>query len=124
MKAAALKLALLNEVYIRGAKVDISKTEVNKFMHGLECTTPTIVLYEVRHRSVTSELEMSNLVPREQITRWIVGLITTDGQAASWVANPKFHITKASLSFPAKVRWVIVRAQLRPTGNDNTLSLS
>ncbi|KAH0657825.1 hypothetical protein KY289_026573 [Solanum tuberosum] len=124
MKAAALKLALLDEVYIRGAKVDISKTEVNKFMHGLECTTPTTVLYEVRHRSVTSELEMSNLVPRERITRWIVGLITTDGQAASWVANPKLHITKASLSFPAKVRWVIVRAQLRPTGNDNTLSLS
>ncbi|KAH0725168.1 hypothetical protein KY284_001033 [Solanum tuberosum] len=30
-------------------------------------------------------------------------------------------ITKVSLSFPAKVWWVIVRAQLRPTGNDNTL---
>ncbi|KAH0632841.1 hypothetical protein KY284_035627 [Solanum tuberosum] len=31
-------------------------------------------------------------------------------------------ITKASLSFPAKVWWAIVHAQLRPTRNDNTLS--
>jgi len=33
-------------------------------------------------------------------------------------------ITKASLSFSAKVWWAVLRAQFRPTGNDNTLSPS
>uniref|UniRef100_M1DZ55 Putative plant transposon protein domain-containing protein n=1 Tax=Solanum tuberosum TaxID=4113 RepID=M1DZ55_SOLTU len=44
--------------------------------------------------------------------------------AKSWVITTPTLITKASLSFPAKVWWVVVHAQLQPTANDNTLSPS
>uniref|UniRef100_M1D997 Putative plant transposon protein domain-containing protein n=1 Tax=Solanum tuberosum TaxID=4113 RepID=M1D997_SOLTU len=56
--------------------------------------------------------------------RWIAGQIAVEGEAATWVANSHVHITKASLTIPAKVRWAVVHAQLQPTGNDNTLSPS
>ncbi|KAK4715889.1 hypothetical protein R3W88_014227 [Solanum pinnatisectum] len=56
--------------------------------------------------------------------RWIVSYIAIEGEAAAWVSDPHVSITKACLTFSAKVWWSIVRAQLRPTRNDNTLSPS
>uniref|UniRef100_M1DQL5 Putative plant transposon protein domain-containing protein n=1 Tax=Solanum tuberosum TaxID=4113 RepID=M1DQL5_SOLTU len=50
--------------------------------------------------------------------------IAIDGENAGWVTTTSTLITKASLSFPAKVWWAVVQAQLRPTANDNTLSPS
>ncbi|KAK4737284.1 hypothetical protein R3W88_000981 [Solanum pinnatisectum] len=61
---------------------------------------------------------------RERILRWIAKQITIDRENAVWVTKTPTLITKALLSFPAKVWWAIVRAQLRPTANDNTLSPS
>ncbi|KAK4731432.1 hypothetical protein R3W88_024420 [Solanum pinnatisectum] len=54
--------------------------------------------------------------------KWISRLIESGSEAAAWVDNPQMHITKASLTFPAKVWWAVVRAQLRSTGNENTIS--
>uniref|UniRef100_M1DAI0 Uncharacterized protein n=1 Tax=Solanum tuberosum TaxID=4113 RepID=M1DAI0_SOLTU len=48
--------------------------------------------------------------------------IAIDGENAVWVTTMPTLITKALLSFPAKVWWVVVRAYLIPTANDNTLS--
>uniref|UniRef100_M1DKB4 Putative plant transposon protein domain-containing protein n=1 Tax=Solanum tuberosum TaxID=4113 RepID=M1DKB4_SOLTU len=59
----------------------------------------------------------------ERETR-IAKQIAIDGENAVWVTTTPTLITKASFSFPAKVWWAIVWAQLRSTANDNTLSLS
>uniref|UniRef100_M1DRY0 Putative plant transposon protein domain-containing protein n=1 Tax=Solanum tuberosum TaxID=4113 RepID=M1DRY0_SOLTU len=61
---------------------------------------------------------------RERVLRWIARQIVVHGENAAWVTGTPILITKASLSFPAKVRWAVVRAQLRPTCNDNTMSPS
>uniref|UniRef100_M1DJQ2 Putative plant transposon protein domain-containing protein n=1 Tax=Solanum tuberosum TaxID=4113 RepID=M1DJQ2_SOLTU len=50
--------------------------------------------------------------------------IATEGESIAWVSGAQVLTTKASLSFPAKVWWAIVCAQLRPTINCNTLSAS
>ncbi|KAK4733596.1 hypothetical protein R3W88_007857 [Solanum pinnatisectum] len=61
---------------------------------------------------------------KEQVLHWIAKQIAIDGQNVVWVTTMRTLIPKASLSFPTKVWWVVVCAQLRPTGNDNTLSSS
>uniref|UniRef100_M1DWZ4 Putative plant transposon protein domain-containing protein n=1 Tax=Solanum tuberosum TaxID=4113 RepID=M1DWZ4_SOLTU len=61
---------------------------------------------------------------RERVLRWIARKIAIDGENAVWVTTMPTLITKVSLSFPAKVWWAVVRAQLIPTANDNTLSSS
>ena len=55
---------------------------------------------------------------------WIAKHIAIDGEHASWVTTTPNTIAKATLTFSAKVWWVVVRAHLRPMANDNTLSLS
>ncbi|KAH0715133.1 hypothetical protein KY284_008038 [Solanum tuberosum] len=124
-KVATLRSAPLDEVFIHGAWMDISKTSINRFLHGPEYNTPIVVgLYENCHHSVRIELEMSDHISHESIMRWIAWMITSDSEAASHVANPRLHITKTSLTFPAKVWWAIVRVQLCLTINDNILSPS
>uniref|UniRef100_M1D9H8 Putative plant transposon protein domain-containing protein n=1 Tax=Solanum tuberosum TaxID=4113 RepID=M1D9H8_SOLTU len=61
---------------------------------------------------------------RERVLHWIVRKIAIDWENAVWVTTTPTLIMKASLSFPAKVWWAVVRAQLRSTANDNTLSPS
>uniref|UniRef100_M1DLY8 Integrase core domain containing protein n=1 Tax=Solanum tuberosum TaxID=4113 RepID=M1DLY8_SOLTU len=61
---------------------------------------------------------------RECIMHWIGGYIATEGEMVAWLSESHVQITTVSLNFPAKVWWSIVRAQLRPTTNDNTLSPS
>uniref|UniRef100_M1DAI6 Integrase core domain containing protein n=1 Tax=Solanum tuberosum TaxID=4113 RepID=M1DAI6_SOLTU len=56
--------------------------------------------------------------------RWIAGYIATEREAVARVSDLHVLITKASLTFSVEVWWSIVRAQLRPTANDNTLSPS
>lgn len=60
----------------------------------------------------------------ESILRWIARQSALDGENAGWVIGTQFLITKALLSFLAKVCWAIDPAQLQPTGNYNTLSPS
>uniref|UniRef100_M1DTX8 Putative plant transposon protein domain-containing protein n=1 Tax=Solanum tuberosum TaxID=4113 RepID=M1DTX8_SOLTU len=67
---------------------------------------------------------MKDPTSREQVMRWITGLIASEGENATWVAGTHVQITKVSLSFQVKVWWAIVRAQLWPTSNDNTFSPS
>uniref|UniRef100_M1DFB9 Integrase core domain containing protein n=1 Tax=Solanum tuberosum TaxID=4113 RepID=M1DFB9_SOLTU len=77
-----------------------------------------------KHHVVTSEAKMEVQSSREFTMHWIARKIALEGENGSWVIGLLIHITKASFSFPAKVWWVVVYAQLRPTGNDNTLSPS
>ncbi|KAH0707695.1 hypothetical protein KY289_012771 [Solanum tuberosum] len=81
-------------------------------------------LFKGKHHVVKSESEMDDSSLRERIMRWIAGYIAIEREVVAWVSNPHVPITKASLTFLAKVWWSIVRAQLRPTTNDNTLSPS
>uniref|UniRef100_M1D9G1 Integrase core domain containing protein n=1 Tax=Solanum tuberosum TaxID=4113 RepID=M1D9G1_SOLTU len=77
-----------------------------------------------KHREVTSDTTMEIQSSQERDLRWIARQIAIDGENAVWVTTMPTLITKASLSFPAKVWWVVVHAQLRPITNDNTLSPS
>ncbi|KAH0706110.1 hypothetical protein KY285_010637 [Solanum tuberosum] len=94
-------------------------------LHGLEYTAPASVgLFEGKHHEVTSDTTMEIQDSRERVLRWIAKQIAIDGENVVWVTTTPTLITKASLSFPAKVWWVVVRVQLRPTANDNALSPS
>ncbi|KAK4713470.1 hypothetical protein R3W88_019377 [Solanum pinnatisectum] len=53
---------------------------------------------------------MEDQTSRERIMRWIASYIAMEKKAAAWVCDSYVHITKASLTFPAKVWWSIVRA--------------
>ncbi|KAK4726890.1 hypothetical protein R3W88_031807 [Solanum pinnatisectum] len=57
---------------------------------------------------------MEDQTSQERVLRWIA--------KHHEVTTTLTLITKASLSFLAKVWWAVVQAQLRPTANDNTLS--
>ncbi|KAH0750769.1 hypothetical protein KY290_030001 [Solanum tuberosum] len=83
-----------------------------------------ICLFEGKHHKVTSDATMEDQTSRERVLRWIAKQIAMDGENAVWVTTTPTLITKASLSFPAKVWWAVARAQLRPTANDNTFSPS
>ncbi|KAH0709273.1 hypothetical protein KY284_010700 [Solanum tuberosum] len=94
-------------------------------LHGLEYTAPASVgLFEGKHHEVTSDTTMEIQDSRERVLRWIAKQIAIDGENVVWITTTPTLITKASLSFPAKVWWAVVRVQLRPTANDNTLSPS
>ncbi|KAH0781459.1 hypothetical protein KY290_001057 [Solanum tuberosum] len=124
-KTTTSKLGRQVQEIVRGERVDISENTINRFLHGLNYTAPTTLgQYKGCHNFVTSEIEMEDLVSKESIMNWIAGLIATDNKAAAWVANSMVHITKASLTFLEKVKWEVVRAQLQPIGNDQTLSPS
>uniref|UniRef100_M1DD22 Putative plant transposon protein domain-containing protein n=1 Tax=Solanum tuberosum TaxID=4113 RepID=M1DD22_SOLTU len=94
-------------------------------MHGPEYSAPSSVgLFEGKHHEVTSDTTMEIQSSRKMVLRWIAKQIAIDGENAVWVTTMLTLIPKSSLSFPAKVWWAIVRAQLRPTRNSNTLSPS
>ncbi|KAH0725171.1 hypothetical protein KY284_001036 [Solanum tuberosum] len=82
----------------------------------------SIDISEGKHHEVTSDTTMKDQISRERVMRWIARQIFVDGENAVSVTVTPTLITKASLSFPAKVWWAVVRDQLRPTANDNTLS--
>uniref|UniRef100_M1DZX6 Putative plant transposon protein domain-containing protein n=1 Tax=Solanum tuberosum TaxID=4113 RepID=M1DZX6_SOLTU len=115
----------LNSIMVRGTSVDISEATINMMLHGSEYTASASVgLFKGKHHTVTSETEMEVQSSRERVLRWIARQIASEGENAAWVTETPVHITKASLSFPAKVWRAIVRAQLRHTDNDDTLSPS
>ncbi|KAH0769048.1 hypothetical protein KY290_013029 [Solanum tuberosum] len=90
--------------------MDISEDTINKMLHGPEYIAPSSVgLFESKHHVVTSEAEMEDLTSREWVMHWIAGLIASEGENATWVAGTQVQITKASLSFQAKVWWAVVR---------------
>ncbi|KAH0715018.1 hypothetical protein KY284_007923 [Solanum tuberosum] len=122
-KAIAATFNLLETITVWGEVVDISEALINRMLHDPEYSSSASVgLFKAKHHAVTSEAEMEDQTSRERIMRWISSYIATEKKAAVWVSDSHIHITKASLTFLAKVWWSIVRAQLRPTGNDNTLS--
>ncbi|KAH0720055.1 hypothetical protein KY284_005085 [Solanum tuberosum] len=115
----------LNSIIVRGKSVDISEATVNRMLHGPEYSSPASVgLFEGNHHEVTSDTSMEIQSSREKVLHWIAKKIAIDRENVVWVTTMPTLITKASLSFPSKVWWAVVRAQLRPTGNDNTLYLS
>ncbi|KAH0679020.1 hypothetical protein KY284_020105 [Solanum tuberosum] len=90
---------------------------------GIRCTSFSWS-FEGKHHEITSDTMMEDQNSLERVLRWIAKQIAIDGENAVWVTTTPTLITKASLSFPDKDWWAIVRAQLRPTANDNTLSPS
>uniref|UniRef100_M1DZG0 Putative plant transposon protein domain-containing protein n=1 Tax=Solanum tuberosum TaxID=4113 RepID=M1DZG0_SOLTU len=124
-KTLATTLDHLDTVTVRGKIVNISEETINRILQGPEYTTPaSIGLFEGKYHVVTSESEMEDPSSREHIMHWIAGYIATEREAVAWVSEPHVPITKTSLTFQAKVWWSIVRAQLLPIANDNTLSPS
>uniref|UniRef100_M1DDW5 Putative plant transposon protein domain-containing protein n=1 Tax=Solanum tuberosum TaxID=4113 RepID=M1DDW5_SOLTU len=86
--------------------------------------TGLVGFFEAKHHEVTSDITMKINSSRETVLRWIAKQISIDGENVVWVTTMPTLIPKALLSFPAKVWWVVVHAQLRPIGTDNTLSPS
>ncbi|KAH0709409.1 hypothetical protein KY284_010836 [Solanum tuberosum] len=124
-KELAATFEPLETITMRGKVMDIFEASINRMLHGLEYSSPaSIGLFEAKHHAVTNEAEMKNQTSREHIMRWIASYIAIEKEAATWVSDSHLHIKKASLTFPTKVWWSIVRAQLRATRNDNTLSPS
>ncbi|KAH0709099.1 hypothetical protein KY284_010526 [Solanum tuberosum] len=115
----------LNSIIVRGKSIDIFEASINRILHGPEYFAPiSVTLFEGKHHEVTSDATVEDQTSRERVLRWIPKKIARDGENAGWVTTTPTLITKASLSFPAKVWWAVVRAQLRSTGNYNTLSPS
>ncbi|KAH0698466.1 hypothetical protein KY284_012681 [Solanum tuberosum] len=115
--------------WIDNAPVEYSYHLTREFyssmMHVPEYSAPSSVgLFEGKHHEVTSDTTMEIQSSRKMVLRWIAKQIAIDGENAVWVTTMLTLIPKSSLSFPAKVWWAIVRAQLRPTRNGNTLSPS
>ncbi|KAH0698454.1 hypothetical protein KY284_012669 [Solanum tuberosum] len=122
-KTLAATLSPLDTITIRGTIVNISEETIDTMLHCLEYTAPTSV-FKGKYHAITSESEMEDPISWERIMRWIAGYFATESKAVAWVSDPHVPITKASLTFSAKVWWSIVRAQLRPIANENTLSPS
>ncbi|KAH0769425.1 hypothetical protein KY290_013406 [Solanum tuberosum] len=98
----------LNSIVVRGTFVDISEAAINRMLHGPTYTPPTSVgLFEGKQHTITSESEMEDPTSRYRIMLWIAWIITSEGKNVAWVTGPHVHITKALLSFPTKVWWVL-----------------
>uniref|UniRef100_M1DR88 Putative plant transposon protein domain-containing protein n=1 Tax=Solanum tuberosum TaxID=4113 RepID=M1DR88_SOLTU len=124
-KDIAITWGPLNSNTVRGKSIDISKATINKMLHGPEYFAPAFAgLFEGKHHEVTSDTTMEIQSSQEKVLRWIAKQIAIDGENAVWVRTTPTLITKASLSFPAKVWWTVDRVKLRSTTNENTLSPS
>ncbi|KAH0650091.1 hypothetical protein KY284_030003 [Solanum tuberosum] len=73
-------------------------------MYGLKYSTPASVgLFEGKHHEVTSDATMEDQNSQERVLRWIAKQIAIDGENVVWVTTTPTLITKASLSFLAKI---------------------
>lgn len=92
-------------------------------LHGSEyIAPPSMRLFEGKHQEVTNAENMEDHASRERVLCWIAKQIAIDGEHERWITNMPITITKGTLTFPAKVLWDFIRAQLLPTANDNTFS--
>lgn len=87
-------------------------------LHGPNYIAPTSIgVFEIKHHEVTNVATMEDHASRERVLWWIA----IAGEHAGCLTTIPITITKATFTFPSKVWWVVIRAQLRPTTNDNTL---
>lgn len=94
-------------------------------LHGLTyIALSSVLLFEGKHHDIRNAANIKDQTSRERVLRWIAKSIASDGEYASSLTTTPTTTAKATLTFPAKVWWVVVRAHLRPMANDNTLSLS
>ncbi|KAH0722909.1 hypothetical protein KY290_005575 [Solanum tuberosum] len=110
-KYMAITWGPLNSIIVRGKSIDISEASINRMLYGSEYSAPVSVgLFEGKHHEVTRDATMEDQTSRERVLPWIEKQIAIDGENAVWVTTTPTLITKASLSFPAKVWWAVVRA--------------
>lgn len=108
---------------VRGRRVDISPVTICCFMYG----TST----DIAGASLTPEFDymwdmvksgQKTVEKREAGKRWPSQHLSTDGEGADWVLDPRGMIKKADLPFTAKFFWLLVRHRLSPTTADNILT--
>ncbi|KAH0715035.1 hypothetical protein KY284_007940 [Solanum tuberosum] len=74
----------LDSIIVRGTFVNISKSTINRMLHGPEYITPASVgLFEGKHHAVTSEVEIEVQSSHERIMHWIARQISSEGENAS-----------------------------------------
>lgn len=124
-KEFATTLGPLESIIVRVKSIDNSDTSINWILHEPKyIAPPSVGLFKGKHHEITNAANMEDQASREKVLHWIAKQIAIDGENKSWVITIPLTIAKATLTYPTKVWWVVVRSQLRPMANDNTLSPS
>lgn len=70
-KELALNLPPLEEIQMKGVRIDISEATMLRFLHGAHYAPHPTGLYYNRHHLVTHEEQMEDRTSRADILRWI-----------------------------------------------------
>ncbi|KAG5591674.1 hypothetical protein H5410_042188 [Solanum commersonii] len=112
----------LTSTLVRGCPVDISPATIRQFLYG-----PTVghswslntEEFDYRWDIVRSGAFQRNSEQREAVILWLARYIAADGERVEWVATPRLGIRKATLTFMAKLFWLLVRNRVSPTKANN-----
>uniref|UniRef100_M1DX05 Integrase core domain containing protein n=1 Tax=Solanum tuberosum TaxID=4113 RepID=M1DX05_SOLTU len=115
--------APLTATLVHGFSVDISETTIRKFLYGPSHTLPiNTTKFDYRWDIIRSGAFQRNADQRETLLRWLARHLTTDGERAELVSSPHLGIKKSTLTFVAKLFWLLVRNWVSPTQADNVLT--
>ena len=76
-------------------------------------------MFDLRRQIVKDGQFLHEPTLRETTKSWMTLHLSSNGEGADWVTEPKGVIRKANLTFMAKFLWLIVRHCLSPTAADN-----
>lgn len=111
----------LTETHVRGRLVDISEQMIRRMLFYPQYHAPSsIAEFENMLGQAKNSLVMKDLVQQTSLLRWVVDQIVELGLEPARVTTYTKPIVKASLNFPTKFWWVIVRSY-RLTLANNTL---
>lgn len=83
----------------------------------------SIVEFDHKLGLARNSLVIKNPVQWTSVLRWVEGHIVEQDSQPAWVTTHTEPIVKASINFPAKVWWAIVRSHIRLTLVDHILML-
>lgn len=108
----------------RGQQVDISETTIHRMLFGPKFPTPrSISEFEQKLRQTKDLTLMRDADCIASLMRWVAGWIIVKGSKPAWEATLSVPIFKASLSYPTKFLWVVVKSRIRSMLVDNSSML-
>lgn len=88
-------------------------------MHGPDyITLPSVDPFQEKHHEVTNATNMEDKSSQNRVLWCNTKMISIDGKHANWTATMLMSSAKATLTFPTKEWWAVVREKLRRTEND------
>ena len=105
------KHAPLDNVRVRGKRVDISLSAIRRFLHGEDIDATRTLLtteYDYRWKVVKVYRFQHELDVRETSRKWIEQHLSLDGEAVYRVLEPKGSIKKSNLTFTSRFLWLLV----------------